>query len=73
MIVCLCKAVSDKTIRAAIENGAGSVEAVGAACGAGTGCGSCVPDIEHMLAKADRLVAPAELVRHCARRYDKAA
>jgi bacterioferritin-associated ferredoxin len=41
VIVCLCRDVSDRAIRLAIEDGAHSVEAVGRATGAGTGCGCC--------------------------------
>jgi bacterioferritin-associated ferredoxin len=49
MIVCLCRRVSDRTIRAAIADGAQSVAEVGAACRAGTGCGACHETIEDML------------------------
>ncbi len=51
MIVCICRRVSDKTIRAAIAEGASSVDEVGAACRAGTGCGCCHEAIEEMLAE----------------------
>jgi bacterioferritin-associated ferredoxin len=49
MIVCLCKVVSDRQIQAAIDSGARSVEAVGASCRAGTGCGACHDSIEEMI------------------------
>ena len=49
MIVCICRRVSDRTIRAAIEDGASSVEEVGSACRAGTGCGMCHESIRQML------------------------
>ena len=49
MIVCLCRRVSDRTIRAAIADGASNVQEVGAACRAGTGCGACHETIEDML------------------------
>ena len=54
MIVCLCHGVRDRDIDAAIGDGADSVEAVGEHCGAGTGCGACIPDIEDKLERAGR-------------------
>lgn len=45
MIVCSCFRVSDRDVKAAIRHGAGTVEAIGAACDAGTGCGSCEPTL----------------------------
>jgi bacterioferritin-associated ferredoxin len=49
MIVCICRRVSDRTIRAAIEAGASTVEEVGQATRAGTGCGACHESINEML------------------------
>lgn len=49
MIVCHCKAVNDRTILTAIADGAHDVVAVGAACGAGTGCGGCHGSIARLL------------------------
>ena len=57
MIVCLCLAVSDRTIEAVLAKGASSVEAVGAACGAGTECGSCQPALQRMIEDAGMAVA----------------
>lgn len=51
MIVCLCHGVRDRDLDAAIATGAGTVEEVGRACGAGTGCGACIPDVEDRLAR----------------------
>lgn len=51
MIVCLCHAVRDRELDAAIAEGAATVEEVGRACGAGTGCGACIPDVEDRLAQ----------------------
>jgi bacterioferritin-associated ferredoxin len=50
MIVCLCRAVCDRTIKTAITAGATSVDAVGKACRAGTGCGACQETIAEMIA-----------------------
>jgi assimilatory nitrate reductase catalytic subunit len=59
-IVCACLKVGAKQIDAAIaahagKAGADTVEAVGAATGAGTNCGSCRPEIARMLAAARTL------------------
>jgi assimilatory nitrate reductase catalytic subunit len=48
--LCACHGVSAATIRAAIEAGAGDVAAIGAATCAGTGCGSCKPELAALLA-----------------------
>ena len=50
-IICACFQVGVKQIIAAIEAGAASVEAIGAALKAGTNCGSCKSDIRTLLAK----------------------
>jgi bacterioferritin-associated ferredoxin len=50
VIVCLCRRVSDRAIRAAVEAGAHTVEAVGRATGAGTDCGGCRGAIVAMIA-----------------------
>ena len=51
MLVCLGHGVRDRDLDAAIASGAGTVEEVGRACGAGTGCGACIPDVEDRLAR----------------------
>ena len=48
-MVCACLKVGTRAIVAAMAQGAASVEAVGAATGAGTNCGSCRPEIGRML------------------------
>lgn len=52
MYVCLCKGVSNRTIRSCLDDGARSLEEVGRRCGAGTACGSCRLDIDGMLRDA---------------------
>jgi len=42
MYVCICARVRERELRAAIRAGADTEESVGDACGAGTGCGSCL-------------------------------
>lgn len=50
MLVCHCMKVCDRTIRECVERGARSVEDVGRACQAGTGCGGCRPAIHALVA-----------------------
>ncbi len=47
--ICVCMGVGARAIRAAIEAGCDSVEAVGKATTAGTNCGSCRPEIGAIL------------------------
>lgn len=51
MIVCVCKFVSDRAVRAAREAGARTQAAVAAVTGAGTSCGGCREAIEGILAE----------------------
>ena len=48
MIVCHCFCVSDREIRGCVREGATSVAEIGKACGAGTGCGGCRPEIARL-------------------------
>ena len=54
MYVCHCHGVNDRTIRAAIEDGATTVEELGTMCEAGSGCGGCHFELERILACGDR-------------------
>jgi bacterioferritin-associated ferredoxin len=50
MIVCHCHGVTDREIRACVQNGARSCADVADDCGASSGCGGCeslVADIVH--------------------------
>lgn len=49
MYACICHAVTETELDATIEAGATTEEAVGDACGAGTGCGSCLERICAMI------------------------
>ena len=49
MIVCLCRVVTDRAVRDAIDSGAQTAEEVGHRCGAGTGCGACKGVVEEIL------------------------
>ncbi|MEM8979078.1 MAG: nitrate reductase [Pseudomonadota bacterium] len=55
--VCSCMSVGVNTLRAAIGEGALSVEALGACTGAGTSCGSCKPELAALLAAVPRALA----------------
>lgn len=62
MYVCICARVRECELRAAIQRGARSEDTVGDACGAGTGCGSCLDRISDLIdetAKTDTLAAIA--------------
>ncbi len=41
LILCVCRAVTEREIDAALAAGARSIDAVAACCGAGTDCGAC--------------------------------
>jgi len=49
MVVCHCKAVSDRTVDAAIASGATTVPEITARCTAGGGCGGCHRLLEALL------------------------
>ncbi|RYI78191.1 MAG: hypothetical protein EON47_24645 [Acetobacteraceae bacterium] len=65
MIVCLCKAVSDREVNLAIGRGATTLAQLGRACGAGTGarCGGCHGALRDLLqarlARSPRGLLPA--------------
>jgi bacterioferritin-associated ferredoxin len=45
LYACICERISECEVRAAIRCGARTEESVGDACGAGTGCGTCLDRI----------------------------
>src|SRR6202030_2486871 len=49
MIVCVCKAVSDRQIRAAVKGGASSLRDLTREFGVGTCCGKCLPEAKAAL------------------------
>jgi len=60
MYVCLCKAVTDKEIRRAAANGAGTLYELQESLGVATGCGSCADQAEEILGEArSRHATPA--------------
>ncbi|MFB6261955.1 MAG: molybdopterin dinucleotide binding domain-containing protein, partial [Thiohalorhabdaceae bacterium] len=58
--VCACFGVDAATLRAAIADGADSVAALGERLGAGTNCGSCIPEIRSLIAEAGNAAATKE-------------
>lgn len=60
MYVCICARVSECELRAAICAGARTEEAVGEACGAGTGCGSCLDRVGDVLLEEELELVRAE-------------
>jgi bacterioferritin-associated ferredoxin len=60
LFACICNAVRVSEVDEVIAAGARTVEDVGDACGAGTGCGTCVPTLCARLARAaDGTISPA--------------
>jgi len=49
--ICHCRAVTDQRLRAALEDGARDPVDLGRRCGAGTGCGGCLPALQALLAE----------------------
>ena len=54
MIVCHCKAITDRQIRDAARRGAKTGRDVAIQCQAGTCCGGCSPVIEQLLRASER-------------------
>jgi len=54
MVVCLCQGVSEKNVRASIEEGARTRQQVTEACGAGDGCGTCHRTIKTLIVECRR-------------------
>jgi bacterioferritin-associated ferredoxin len=52
MIICVCKAVSERHIRSAVKNGATSLRDLTRELGVGTCCGKCVPEARAVLSEA---------------------
>jgi bacterioferritin-associated ferredoxin len=52
MIVCLCHGISERRVGAVIAAGADTLDAVAAACAAGSDCGACQDVLLDLLADA---------------------
>jgi bacterioferritin-associated ferredoxin len=55
MIVCLCRGVTDRTVRKLVRQGAGSLYEVGLACSAGACCGACRETLVQILHSEKRI------------------
>jgi bacterioferritin-associated ferredoxin len=53
VIICSCRAVTDRTVDAAIASGAGTVDDIAARCSAGGQCGGCWPTLQRLLDEHD--------------------
>ena len=49
MIVCHCNGTTDREIRRAVRNGAGTLREVSRACGAAAGCGGCSEMVRELI------------------------
>jgi bacterioferritin-associated ferredoxin len=52
MIVCVCKAVSDRHIKAAVKGGATCMRDLTRELGVGTCCGKCIPEARSALSQS---------------------
>jgi bacterioferritin-associated ferredoxin len=59
MIVCQCRRITDRDVRAALERGAEDLDDLARDCGAGTDCRGCRASLEALLAER-RFAAPPE-------------
>lgn len=48
-IVCNCLSVTNGMVKEAVDAGASTLEEVQDATGAGTACGACVEDLQHLV------------------------
>jgi bacterioferritin-associated ferredoxin len=49
MIICVCKAISDRHIKSAVKGGASSLRDLTRELGLGTCCGKCLPEAKATL------------------------
>jgi bacterioferritin-associated ferredoxin len=54
MIVCVCRGLGEKAIRATIARGGNTRERLAAICGAGNDCGGCSPTLDALLDEVRR-------------------
>ena len=54
MIVCHCRRVSDRSVRAAVRAGANTEDRVAEMCGAGADCGCCRPAVSELIEEETR-------------------
>jgi bacterioferritin-associated ferredoxin len=66
MIVCVCRAVSDRQIRSSLREGAQSMSKLRADLGVATCCGKCGPRVRELLDEHRSVEARAAGVMGCA-------
>jgi bacterioferritin-associated ferredoxin len=49
MVLCICRALPESTVKQAIEAGADDLDEVAEHCGAGTDCGACHTQIRALI------------------------
>jgi bacterioferritin-associated ferredoxin len=54
MIVCVCRGISHHKLLEIIQEGASSLEAITARCGAGGDCGSCQATLQSLIHRSQR-------------------
>ena len=64
MIICVCKAVSERHIRSAVKNGATSMRDLSRELGVGTCCGKCVPEARAALSACHDADGESPLLRY---------
>jgi bacterioferritin-associated ferredoxin len=64
MLVCHCRGVFDREIRAVVREGAQTLDQVGTACGAGADCGGCQAAVEEIIEGECAGRHPVRLVGH---------
>jgi bacterioferritin-associated ferredoxin len=69
MIVCVCKAVSDRHIRAAVKGGATRLQELSRQTGLGTCCGKCLPEARITLSDSLRTLRDNQASRQEACAY----
>ena len=55
MVICSCRAVTDRAVLAAIAEGATTVEALSDRCAAASRCGGCWPELERLIVEHSRM------------------
>jgi len=58
MIICMCKAITERRLRAAVQRADDEPVDVQRRSGAGTSCGMCRTDVERIVLEARRRVDP---------------
>lgn len=69
MYVCLCRGINEHTVCSTVAAGARSLDELVAFCGAGSGCGGCLPSLRHLL---ESLNQPADPDVAATRPHDQA-